>query len=113
MQDGDARGKGLQLVAWRGDDLQDLVQDEQARHACLLERLGHDLGGNALDLDVHLQGGDAITGAGDLEVHITEVVFHALDIGQDGVLIAFFDQAHGNAGHWSLDRHTSIHQGQG
>ena len=36
-------------------------------------------------LDVHLEGGDALLGAGDLEVHVAERVFEALDVGQDGV----------------------------
>ena len=45
----------------------------------------HDLGRDALDLDVHLDRGDALRGAGDLEVHVAERVLHALDVGQDRV----------------------------
>ena len=38
---------------------------------------------DAGDLDVHLQGGDALLRAGDLEVHVTEVILGALDVGED------------------------------
>ena len=34
----------------------------------------HDFLGDALDLDVHLQRRDAGGGAGDLEVHVAEVI---------------------------------------
>ena len=56
-------------------------------------------GGDAADLDVHLQGGDALARAGHLEVHVAVMVFGAGDVGQDGVLLAFLHQAHGDAGH--------------
>ncbi len=52
-------------------------------------------------------------GAGHLEIHVAQVIFHALDIGQDRVALAFFDQAHGHAGHRGFDRHTGVHQRQG
>ena len=65
---------------------------------------------NAADLDVHLQAGDSLLGAGNLEIHVAVMIFGAGDIGQDGVLIAFLHQAHGDAGHRSLDRHAGIHQ---
>ena len=39
--------------------------------------------GDAADLDVHLQGGDALGGAGDLEVHVAEVILVAEDVGED------------------------------
>src|SRR5690606_6159686 len=47
-----------------------LTEDMQTRFQCLTECNLHDLLGDALDLDVHLQGGDAIGGAGYLEVHV-------------------------------------------
>ncbi len=59
LDDGDARGVRLELGARGGDDFQHLVQDGQACFAGLLEGFCHDLGGDALDLDIHLQGGDA------------------------------------------------------
>ena len=72
----------------------------------------HDLRGDALDLDIHLQCGDALFSSGDLEVHIAEVIFSTLDIGQDHIVFAFLDEAHGDTCDRGLDRHTGIHQCQ-
>ena len=44
----------------------------------------HDLFGDAVDLDVHLQGGDTALGTGHLEVHVAEVIFVTQDVGQHG-----------------------------
>ncbi len=79
--------------------------------ACLFERLGHHLGRDARHLDVHLQRGDALRGAGDLEVHVAVVILGAGDVGEDGVLAGLLvhDQAHRNAGDRRLDRHAGIH----
>src|SRR5690606_38548217 len=95
------------------DHLIHLTQDIQACFQCLIQGDLHDLFGDALDLDVHLQRGYALGSTGDLEVHVTEVVFVTEDVGQDGELLTFLDQAHGDTGHRSLHRHTSVHQRQG
>ena len=63
-----------------------LAQDVEPALARLLERLLHDLEVEALDLDVHLDRGDALLGAGDLEVHVAEVILGAEDVGEDRVL---------------------------
>ena len=54
-------------------------------------------------------------GTGNLEVHIAEVVFHTLDIGQHGVFAAVFihDQTHGHTGYRSLYGHAGSHQRHG
>ena len=75
-----------------------------------------DVLGDAADLDVHLEGSDAVGGSGDLEVHVAEVIFHALDVGEDGVGVIAVersgsDETHGDAGDGSLDRNAGIHQG--
>ncbi len=75
----------------------------------LLQRLGHDTHVQAADLDVHLQGGNALAGAGDFEVHIAQVVFQPLDVGQDGIFVAVRDQAHRHTGDGTLERHATIH----
>ena len=72
----------------------------------------HDFLADAFNLDVHLQSGHAVIGTGNLEVHIAEVVFVAENIGQNGKLIAFLDQAHGNTGHEVFQRHAGIQQRQ-
>ncbi len=41
------------------------------------------------------------------------MIFVAKDVGQNGELLAFFNQTHRNTGHRCLHRHTSVHQRQG
>ena len=79
-----------------------------------VKRFAHDLRRDAFDLDVHLNGGDTLGGARDLEVHIAEGVFHALDIAQDRVSIglSFGDESHGDAGDGRRDRNSGVHQRQ-
>ena len=50
--------------------------------------------------------------AGDLEVHVAVVIFGAGDVGEDGVLVAFLHQAHGNAGHRRLQRNARVHHAE-
>jgi hypothetical protein len=89
-----------------------LAEDVQTAVLGLTERDLHDLLGDALDLDVHLQRGDAVGGTGDLEVHVAEMILVAENVGQDGEPVAFLDQAHGDTGHRRLQRHAGIHQRQ-
>ena len=63
---------GRQLLARRGDRLSILLEDVQPAVARLRDGGLHDLDRDALDLDVHLQGGDALFRAGDLEVHVAQ-----------------------------------------
>ncbi len=81
--------------------------------AGLVERVLEDLAGQALHLDVHLQGGDAFFGARDLEVHVAEVILVAEDVGEHGDLVADLHEAHGDARNGCLDRHARVHHGHG
>ena len=81
-----------------------------ARFLGLCQRHLHDLFGDALDLDVHLQSGDTVGGTCHLEVHVAQVILITQNVGQDRKAVFFLDQAHGNTGHVRLDRHASIHQ---
>ena len=78
----------------------------------LIERDAHDLLGDAGDLDVHLQRGDAALGAGHLEVHVAEMILVAEDVGQDREALTLEDEAHGDAGDRTAQRHARIHQRQ-
>src|SRR5215472_10391677 len=82
------------LLARLVDDAVHLAEDVQAAFARLLERDLHDLGRHALDLDVHL----------------TEVILVAEDVGEDLVARALEHQAHRHARHRRLDRHAGVHQ---
>src|SRR4051794_19802331 len=63
-----------QLAARGGDRRAHLPEDVQPRLARLRQRVAQDVERHARDLDVHLQRGDPVLGAGDLEVHVAEVV---------------------------------------
>lgn len=63
-------------------------------------------------LVVHLQGGDALGGAGDLKVHVTQEVLETLDVGQDHGLALLLDQAHGDTGDRALNGHAAVHKGE-
>jgi hypothetical protein len=94
----DARRGRRDALARAAQTLGHLAQDVQRPSLAWPARL-HDLLGDRGDLDVHLQRGDATLGAGDLEVHVAEVILVAQDVGQDGEAVAFLDQAHGDARH--------------
>ncbi len=42
--------------------------------------------------------------AGDLEVHVAEVILDAGDVGEDDVVVAFLDEAHRDSRDGGLDR---------
>ena len=64
------------------------------------DRFLNDRTGQAVNLDIHLDRGDAVMRAGDLEVHVAEEVLKPLDIRQDDVVVIGLarDQAAGDAG---------------
>ncbi len=77
---------------------------------CLHQRNIHDLFGDALDLDIHLQRGDALLCTGYLEIHVAKVIFVAQDVGEHRKTVAFLDQTHRNARDMRLERYAGIHQ---
>src|SRR6476469_9870820 len=103
---GDARRVRAELRAGLPDDLGHLAQDVQAGLTGLLQRVTQDVERDPRDLDVHLQVGDALVGAGDLEVHVAEVILDAGDVGEDDVVVALLDEAHGDARDRLADRHA-------
>ena len=87
--------------------------------ARFLDRLGHDLVRNAAQLQVELETGDALLGAGDLAIHVAERVFPTDDVGQqfvigDFILSSVFGaDADADARHRASHRNACIHQRQG
>ena len=69
------------------DRLGELAEDGDAADARPLEDLLDLVQRQAVDLEVGLHGGDAVAGAGDLEVHVAERVFQAGDVGKDLVVV--------------------------
>jgi hypothetical protein len=74
---------GFDSGARFGQHCQHLFHDGHARHLRLFERFLHHLRAQAADLDVHLQGGDARRRSSHFEVHVAEVIFGALNVGQN------------------------------
>ncbi len=83
---------GREIRTRFGDSLGHAFKDVQTSQACLLERGLHDRDSDALDLDVHLIGRDAVGRTGDLEVHVAQVILVAENIGEYRDLLAFLDQ---------------------
>src|SRR5689334_16923525 len=111
--DGDDRGRPLRhVLAGLADDPVHLIEDVQTAGARLIECHAHDLRRHAFDLDVHLERGHAIFRAGDLEVHVTEMIFVTEDVGEHLEAAAFEHETHRHAGDGRFDRHSSIHQRQ-
>ena len=111
LQGDDAWCRSRHFGTGRGDGGAHLIEDEQAAAAGLLERDFHDFVGDAGGFDVHLQTGDALGRTSDFEVHVAEVVFDALDVGQNAELAVLAgDQAHGHTRDRALDGHASVHQ---
>src|SRR5581483_1887180 len=106
----DARRERRELRARAFDALLHDVEDVEPRLARLVERDLHDALVDRLDLQVHLQRGHALVGAGHLEVHVAEMILVAEDVGEHGEAVAFLDQSHRDAGDVRLDRHARIHQ---
>jgi hypothetical protein len=112
--DGDEpRSVGTHLGARCPDGLRHLAEHVQPRLARLGQRLPHDVDRDAADLDVHLQRGDPLLGAGDLEVHVTVVILAPHDVGEDADLVALLDQSHRDARHGSRERHARVHERHG
>ena len=106
----DARSMLAKLGASRGERLGHFAENVQAAILGLAQRGLHDLFGDAGDLDVHLQRGNAAFGAGHLEVHVAEVILVTEDVGQHGMALVFQDEAHGDARRRPLQRHACVHQ---
>src|SRR5262249_6634451 len=94
---GDARRILADALARPAQTLGHLAQDVDAAILRLRKRHLHDLLVDRGDLDVHLERGDAALGAGDLEVHVAEVILVTQDVRENGEALALLDQAHGDA----------------
>ncbi len=89
------------------------VQNFEAGFFRLREGFAHHRNADAGDLDVHLEGGDAGTRAGDFEIHVAVVIFGACDVGEDGVFASIADdEAHGDARAGGLERNAGVHHGE-
>ncbi len=100
------------LGARAGQDGGHLIEDRQPGFFGAMQRLADDLVVDAFGFDVELDGGDAVAGAADFEIHVAEMIFLADDVGEEGGAIAFLNQADGDSGDGLGDRHAGVHQGE-
>ena len=109
---GDHLGRILaDLGARLGDAGQhDLVEDLHARVIGDLKGVLDDGHRQAVVLEVHLDGGDALLGTGDLEVHFAVEVLNALNVDERGEVVAVLNEAAGDTGDRCLDGHACVHQ---
>ena len=117
MHGDDTRGGRGHLVR-HVDDLVHHTEDRGTSLLGLAQRPGQHVGGDAVELGVQLQGGDELAGAGHLEVHVTQGVLGAEDVGEGqvlglAVLVGLAHESHGDTGHRGTQRHTGVEQGQG
>ena len=91
---------------------QHLAQDLDTSFLRLSQRLTDHIAANAANLKVQLNSGDTVLSTSDFEVHVSEVIFRAKNIGQQNVLVAFLDHAHRNTGNGVFDFDTCRHQRQ-
>lgn len=59
---------------------------------------------------IHLDGGDTLLGAADLEVHVAEEVLKTLDIDHGHEAVALGNKSAGDTGNGSLYRHAGSHK---
>ena len=102
------------LGARLGDHGQhDLVENLAAGVVGDVERVLDDLHRQTVVLQVHLDGGDALLCAADLEVHLAVEVLDALDVDEGGeAAVIVLNQAAADARDGGLDGHARVHQRQ-
>ena len=106
------------LGAVTGQRLVHVIEDESAVLAGVVDRGGHQLVADALELEVELESRNACLGTAELEVHVAEVILTADDIGEQRVaghlplIVILGHKTDGDAGDGALERHTRIHEGE-
>ena len=110
LQGDDRRRPVGHLFARGAQYLVHFAQNVQTPMTRLIERNAHDLRGHTLDLDIHLQGRDAVLRAGHLEVHIAQVILVTEDVRQHLEAPAFEHEAHRNPCNRSQERNSRIHE---
>ncbi len=103
---------GRQFGPGRSQRLAHFAKDVGTAFLRLGKRGFKDFARDARNLDVHLHRGDAFGRTGHLEVHVAQMIFITQNVGQDGKILAFQDQAHGDAGHRALQWHACVHHRQ-
>ena len=87
-----------------------LVKDEEPALTSLFQSGAKDFFVDALNLDIHLDCGDTVFRAGNLEVHVAKEVFKSLNIAHDSDSAGFvvLDKSHCDTCDGSLNRYTCV-----
>lgn len=82
-----------------GNTFEHLGENKLSALVRLFDRRVHDLLGNTLNFDIHLNRRNAVDRSCDFKIHIAEEVFQSLNIGQNPEFARFliFDESHRNA----------------
>src|SRR6185503_6004029 len=80
-----SRSMRFHIGSRRGHALIHGVQYMKTSFTGLFQRCTHGVHAEAVDFYVHLYATDALTGTGDLEVHIPQVIFITQDICKDSI----------------------------
>ena len=70
----DAGHEVLVVLTGLGDGLENLVEDVETTLTGLLKGLGEDVVAEAVDLDIHLAGGDTVAGAADFDNFLSSIL---------------------------------------
>ena len=111
----DTRGVLAKLSARAGKNAVHDIQDFCARLFGLDHRLSHDLVRDAGQFEIQLETGDADVRSTEFEIHVTEVIFAADNVGKRGVAfecltLEFGNETDRDTGHWATERNTSVHK---
>src|SRR5258705_724375 len=104
-----ARSERGNVLTWGGERLLHCAKDIESTLLCLFQRLGHYLGVDTRDLNIHLQCSNASLCTSHLEVHVPIVVFSSGDVGKDCILVALHDKTHRDTRNRCFKRHSRIH----
>ena len=88
-----------------------IVHDVKAGLTAAADGLFDDLAGQAVDLDIHLDGCDSLMGTAHLKVHVSKEVLKALDICKHQVVVVGLSghKTAGDTGYHGSDRYACCH----
>src|SRR6266545_1616969 len=119
LEGDDLRGVFAEFLSRLGKGRGHVFEDFQPGDAGFLERLGQNVVREAAELEVELEPGDAVDGAGEFAVHVAEGVFPAEDIGEQAVfanavvVVGFGAEADTDAGDGAGERDAGVHEREG
>ena len=111
----DARRVLAHLLARAGDGAVHHCEHLIALFPGVADGGGHEFVGDAGQLEIKLEAGDALRRAAELEIHVAVVILTADNVGEEGVALhglAIFlelgDEADRDARHRALERHARV-----